>query len=98
MSLLHVAAAPPPGRPLKSATAVTASTSSYAAGTNPARSLLSLPAATTYVTPAATELQIARWSASLLVLPQLPSSVPAPPRLMLATLILSVEALAVTQS
>src|SRR5688500_16144951 len=34
-SLRHVAPAPPPGRPLKSATAVTVSTSLYAAGTNP---------------------------------------------------------------
>src|SRR6266545_1898738 len=37
-------------------------------------------------------------SASLLELPQLPSSVPAPPRLMLATLIPRLAALLVTQS
>lgn len=50
------------------------------------------------MTPAATEPQIARCRASLLVLPQLPSSLPPPPRLILATVMLSVAALAVTQS
>ena len=50
------------------------------------------------MTPAAVERQIALWSASALVLPQLLSLVPTPPRLMLATLMLSAAAFAVTQS
>src|SRR6266511_2310276 len=58
-SVRHVAAALPPGKPSKSATAVTLSTSLYADGTWPARSEALFPAATTYVTPAATERQIA---------------------------------------
>src|SRR5215211_112241 len=83
-SVRHVDAAPPPGRPLKSARAETVITSSYAAGVDSDASTWSLPAATAYVTPAATERQIAWCSASPFVLPQLPSSEPEPPRLMLA--------------
>src|SRR5919108_1465573 len=93
-SLRQVAAAPPPGCPLKSATAVTVRTWSYAAGTKSLKLALLFPAATTYVTPALTELQIARWSTDE---PHAPSE-PDPPRLMFATLIPSREALAVTQS
>src|SRR5947209_18757557 len=97
-SVRHVAAARPPGWPLKSAIAVTVSTSSYAAGTKLLKSIALFPAATTYVTPALTEPQIALCNASLLVLPQLPSSDPLPPRLMFATLMPRLGAFAVTQS
>jgi hypothetical protein len=62
----------------------------------PAKSVLELPAATTYVTPA--EAQIVLWSASELVFPQLPSSEPLPPRHMLATSMFSLTAFCVTQS
>src|SRR5438093_13126073 len=65
--------------------AVTVKTSSYADGTPSAMSSVLFPAATTYTTPAATELQIARCTASLFARPQLPSSEPLPRRLMLAT-------------
>src|SRR2546427_2827132 len=85
-SVRHVGAPLPPGRPSKSAIAVTVSTSLYAAGTKSLKSIALFPAATTYVTPALTEPQIALCNASLLVLPQLPSSDPLPPRLMFATL------------
>src|SRR5204862_5978906 len=61
-------------------------------------SLAALPAPTTYVTPAATELQIALCRASALVLPQLPSSVPPPAMLLFATLMPLAAAFAVTQS
>jgi hypothetical protein len=44
-----------------------------------------LPAATTNVTPAAVPLQIAMWSASPVVRPQLSVETPEPPRDMLAT-------------
>ena len=43
------------------------------------------PADTTKTTPAATALQMASCSGSLLLKPQFPSSEPEPPRLMLAT-------------
>src|SRR5688572_22868799 len=84
--------------------AVTVRTSSYTAGTVWGRkkplatpkSRPSLPAATTYSTPALTDLQMARCSASLLLFPQLALSEPPPPRLMLTTLI--VLACAVTWS
>src|SRR6266536_3289557 len=97
-SARQVAAAPPPGCPLKSTIAVTVSTSLYAAGVKLAKSPFELPAATTYVTPAATELQIAACMASPLLRPQFPSSEPLPPKLILATLMRSAAALALTQS
>src|SRR5437867_8545832 len=77
--------APPaaPGAPSLSAIAVTVSTSGYAAGTNVEKSPELFPAATTYVTPDATDRQIAMCSGSLFVLPQFPSLEPPPPRLML---------------
>ncbi len=88
-SARQVEGAPPPGWPLKSASALTVTTSSYAAGVDVEASAESLPAATTKVMPLATALQIDLCMASLLVLPQLPSSEPLPPRLMFATSILS---------
>ena len=98
-SVRQVGDAVPPGRPSKSAIAVTVRTSSYAAGTLVAKSLLSFPAPTTYVIPLTTELQIATWSASLFVWPQLPSSAEFwKRRLMLATLMPVTAAFAVTQS
>src|SRR2546427_13106632 len=97
-SVRHVGAPLPPGRPSKSAIAVTVSTSLYAAGTKPLKPMALFPAATTYVTPAVTEPQIALCNASLLVLPQLPSSDPLPPRLIFATLMPRRAAFAVTQS
>src|SRR5215213_8981887 len=57
-----------------------------------------LPADTTQVTPAATELQIALCQASRLELPQLPSSAPLPAMLMLATRMPRLAAFEVTQS
>src|SRR5439155_1591447 len=56
------------------------------------------PAATEYVTPDPTERQIAECRASALVLPQLPSSWPTPPRLIFATRTLSKAEFAVTKS
>src|SRR5438445_5644402 len=97
-SVRHVGAPLPPGWPLKSAIAVTVSTSSYAAGTKLLKSIALFPAATTYVTPALTEPQIALCNASLLVLPQLPSSDPLPPRLIFASLMPRTAAFAVTHS
>src|SRR5262245_48546130 len=47
--------------------------------------MFEFPAATTYTTPFATEAQIAWCRTSPLVLPQLRSSDPLPPRLRLAT-------------
>src|SRR3989344_5199987 len=83
-----VAAPPPPCVPFESASAETVMTaSSYAAGTKLAALTPLLPAATTSVTPASRTRQMALWSASLLVLPQLLSETPEPPRLMLATVI-----------
>src|SRR3990172_9470010 len=97
-SARQVAEAPPPGWPLKSAIAVTVSTSLYAAGTKPLKSALLLPAATTYVTPAVfTEAQMALCSASLSGA-RPPAPEPPPPRLMFAPLIFSPAALTVTQS
>src|SRR5438093_6106578 len=58
-STRQVGAAPPPGRPSKSATAVTVSTSGNVAGTKVLKSAAALPAATTKVTPAAVARQIA---------------------------------------
>src|SRR5207302_2971419 len=86
------------GSPFVSETAVTVRTSSYAAGTSWARSRVLLPADATYVTPLAIDAQIAWCTGSLLVLPQLPSSVPASERLRFATRMPSACALAVTQS
>jgi len=87
----------PPGKPSVSTTAETVITSSYEAGTFDAALDALFPAATTYTTPAATELQIASCNASPLVRPQFPSSgKPVPPRLMFATSISS--ACPVTQS
>ena len=73
-------------------------TSSYWAGKKPAASLPSLPAATAKVTPALTAAQMAWWTESPFVAPQLWSSVSvvAPPRLMLA--IWTVLACCLTQS
>ncbi|MCZ0979574.1 hypothetical protein O1L60_12190 [Streptomyces diastatochromogenes] len=86
-SARQVAAAAPPGCPSKSAMAVTVRTSSYEAGRWLAMSSALLPAAATRVTPLFfTTLQIAWCQGSWLVLPQLPSSAPSPPRLMFATL------------
>src|SRR5436305_8841068 len=65
--------ASPPGLPSKSAIAETVMTSGYAAGTKTLASDDALPAATAYVTPAATDLQMARWRGSPFVRPQLPS-------------------------
>src|SRR5688500_2794593 len=87
----------PPGAPSLSTIPVTVSTSGYAAGTVVAKSRPLFMAATTYVTPAAAERQIARCSASLFVLPQLLSLLPAPPRLMFATLMFKAAAFCVTQ-
>src|SRR2546430_3484241 len=75
----------PPDAPALPALAVTVRTSLYAAGTTPAKSEPLLPAATTNVTPLADALQIAMCMASPFEFPQLASSAPLPPRLMLAT-------------
>ena len=64
----------------------------------PLKSTPLLPAEATNITPAAAAGQIALCSESLLTLPQLASSAPAPPMLMFATLRFSTAALAVTQS
>jgi hypothetical protein len=77
---------------------VTVSTSGYAAGTVVENSCPLLPAATTYVTPAEVERQIARFRASPSRLPHNPSAKPNPARLMFATLMFSELAFWVTQS
>src|SRR6266487_1432083 len=86
----------PPGLPLKSVRADTVMTSSSAAGTTRRALVEEFPAATVYLTPAATERQIAPCSGSPVEQPDRLGLEPLLPRLMLATSIL--PALGVTQS
>src|SRR5215204_22264 len=87
-----------PGTPSLSPKALTVRTSGNVAGTTrsvAAMSRPSLPAATTKLTPAVVARQIAaRWGS----VTQLPTELASPPRLMLATLMSSAAAFAVTQS